>query len=90
VIVSFEDLVRETEPLMRRLADRLELTFSDELLEPTFNGQPIRADSSGPVHEHGVIRERAERPGLDPETERTIARGTDELYAKAMTQVLRP
>jgi hypothetical protein len=75
---------------MRRLAERLGLTFSDKLLVPTFNGRPIRADSSGPVHEHGVIRERAERPPLDPETETAIARGTDELYAKAMTFVLRP
>jgi Sulfotransferase family len=90
VVVSFEDLVRATEPLMRSLAERLGLTFTDELLVPTFNGRPIRADSSGPVHEHGVIQERAETPVLEPKTERTIARGTDELYEKALGQVLRP
>jgi hypothetical protein len=90
VVLSFGHLVRETEPLMRRLAQRLGLTFSAELLAPTFNGQPIRADSSSPVHEHGVIRERAEAPGLDGETEATIARGTDELYAKALQLVLDP
>jgi hypothetical protein len=42
------------------------------------------------VHEHGVIRERADAPGLDRETEATIANGTDELYAKARSFFLRP
>jgi Sulfotransferase family len=90
VILSFEQLVRETAPLMRRLAGRLGITFAEELLVPTFNGRPIRADSSGPVDRHGVIAERAERPRLDSQTETTIARGTDELYAKASGFFLRP
>ena len=49
-------------------------------------GQPL----VGPVDRHGVIAERAERPRLDSQTETTIARGTDELYAKASGFFLRP
>ena len=90
VIVSFEHLVRETEPMMRRLAARLGIAFSSELLVPTFNGRPIRADSSGPIHAYGVLRERADPPELDRETAATIARGTDGLYAKARALFLEP
>ena len=55
---------------MRRLAQRLGLTFSDELLVPTFNGQPIRADSSGAVHGYGVIRSPRSRPSSTPRPSR--------------------
>jgi hypothetical protein len=90
ILVSFEHLVEKTEPLMRRLAARLGLTFSDELLVPTFNGYPIRAASSGPVHEYGVLREPARRPELDAETDAEITRATDELYAAARSRFLEP
>jgi Sulfotransferase family len=90
VIVSFEQLVLETEPLMRLLAQRLGLAFSDELLVPTFNGQPIRADSSRPVYQYGVVSDRALVPKLDAPTEAAIVRVTDELYAKAQALFLEP
>jgi hypothetical protein len=90
IVVSFEHLVQETEPLMRRLAERLELTFSDELLVPTFNGHPIRAASSGAVHGYGVIPEPARRPDLDSETDDAITRATTELYAEARSRFLKP
>ena len=57
---------------MRRLAQRLGLTFSDELLVPTFNGRSIRAASSGAVQGYGVIPEPARRPELDSETDAAI------------------
>ena len=91
MIVSFEQLVRETEPLMRRLAERLGLTFSDELLVPTFNGQPIRADSSGAGAP--VRRDRGAGEPCPSSTRRpnaAIARATDELYARARSVFLEP
>ena len=44
--VRFEDLLVNTEETMRRLAAWLEIEFVDELLHPTFNGKPIRANTS--------------------------------------------
>jgi Sulfotransferase family len=90
VIVSFEHLVLDTEGIMRRLAQRLGLTFSDELLVPTFNGRPIRADSSRAVHQYGVVQDRAEPPRLDRAAEATIAETADTLYAKARSYFLEP
>jgi hypothetical protein len=90
IVVSFEQLVLETEPLMRRIAQRLGMAFSEELLVPTFNGRPIRADSSRPVYEYGVVSDRAALPELDASTEAAIARATDELYARARSILLEP
>jgi len=44
--VRFEDLLADTEETMRRLAAWLEVDFTDGLLHPTFNGLPIRANTS--------------------------------------------
>jgi hypothetical protein len=90
VVVSFEHLVLETEPLMRRIAEQLGLTFSDELLVPTFNGRPIRADSSRPVYQYGVVPDRAAPPELGAAVEAAIARATGELYASARSVLLEP
>jgi len=90
IVVSFEELVLETAPLMRRIARQLGLTFSDDLLVPTFNGRPIRADSSGPVYQYGVVHDRASPPELGASTEAAISRATDELYAKARSVLLEP
>jgi hypothetical protein len=86
-VLSFEQLVRETEATMRALCDYLGLTFSDELLTPTFNGLPIRADSSRRVESYGVVRDRAESPSLDPATLAAIEAGTAELYDRALSRL---
>jgi Sulfotransferase family len=90
LIVSFEQLVLETEAMMRSLAQQLGLTFTDELLVPTFNGQPIRADSSRPVYGYGVVHDRAAVPKLESRTEAAILLATDELYARARSVFLEP
>jgi Sulfotransferase family len=46
LMLTFEDLLKRTEPTMRRVAAFLEIDFLPELLVPTFNGQPIRANTS--------------------------------------------
>ena len=56
IIVAFEDLIDRTEPIMRRLARELGIAYTSILLEPTFNGRTIRANSSFATEESGVIK----------------------------------
>jgi hypothetical protein len=45
-MLRFDRLLGETEDTLRRIALWLDIEFVPELLEPTFNGRPIRANSS--------------------------------------------
>jgi Sulfotransferase family len=45
-VLAFDDLLARTEQTVRRLADWLEIEFRPELLQPTFNGRAIRANTS--------------------------------------------
>jgi len=55
--VVFEDLLTEPEATMRSLAAYLGIDFDPILTLPTFNGLPIKADSSFAVSGHGVSSE---------------------------------
>jgi hypothetical protein len=55
LILDFDQLVSQTEAVMSMFADRLGIGFSSVLLEPTFNGQPIGANSSFEAAPSGVI-----------------------------------
>ena len=70
VALTFEELVLDTETTMARLAARIGISMSACLLEPTFNGRPIRANSSYAVERHGVLTDRvgAYREQLDDAT----------------------
>lgn len=52
-VVRFEDLVTDTGPTLRSVADFLGIEFNDILLEPTLNGETWHGDSSFDKH-HGV------------------------------------
>jgi len=54
-LLRFEDLVSKTETVMRYLANFLEIDFDSILLAPTFNKDPILANTSF-RHEQGQIR----------------------------------
>src|SRR5581483_3316547 len=56
-LLRFDRLLGETEETMRRVAAWLDLDFVPELLEPTFNGRPIRANSSFADVTTGVSRQ---------------------------------
>jgi len=45
ITVIFEDLVAHTDGVMRRICDRVGLTYRDTLTRPTFNGIPIASNS---------------------------------------------
>jgi Sulfotransferase family len=85
LLLTYEQLLERPEAVMSRVAERIGITMSPELLQPTFNGRPIRANSSQAVERHGILpeRARASRSVLGADTvERieTMARG---LYERA-------
>jgi len=85
VVVTYENLVRDTERTMRLIADRIGISMAPVLLVPTFNGRPIRANSSGRVREYGVRPERVEawRGQLDAETIAQVEELAGSLYDQA-------
>ncbi len=88
LVITYEGLVLETEATMRHLADAIGISMSPILLEPTFNGRPIRANSSESVKGYGVVRERttAYRRALDPETIARIEERAGDLYSRVSSQ----
>jgi hypothetical protein len=84
--LRFEDLVGQTQNTMQRVADYLGISFHDCLLTPTFNGFPIKADSSYQVSGYGVIQEPLVRHQrlLTPAEMAEIDKLTGEVYAQAL------
>ena len=60
-ILTFEDLVSKTEPVMRYLAKFLGIRFENILLQPTFNKYPIRANTSFEAEQNGIINNTLQR-----------------------------
>jgi len=84
-LLTFEDLVSDTETVMRSLAEYLDISFHPSLLTPSFNGMPIKADSSFRVTGHGVSREPLSRfrELLSPEEISYIDERATPLYHEA-------
>jgi hypothetical protein len=55
IIISFEDLIQNTEAVMRLLADFLKIEFDDILTVPTFNRFPMVANTSFRPEKAGSI-----------------------------------
>jgi hypothetical protein len=60
-VVGFDALVTETEETMRALAGYLDIEFTPQLTQPTFNRYPIGANSSFAVTAPGVISDPVRR-----------------------------
>jgi Sulfotransferase family len=86
ILVTYEDLVLETEATMAALAARTGISMHPSLLEPTFNGRPVRANSSLGAAEHGVIagRANAHRQTLDDATQARIEELAGDLHGQAV------
>ena len=54
LVLTYEQLVGETEATLRGVAERVDLR-SPGLLVPTFNGRPTLANSTEPVERRGVL-----------------------------------
>ena len=85
VVVLYEELVRDPETVMGRIAGSIGIAMSPTLLVPTFNGRPIRANSGASAEGRGVLPERAEawRDDLDRSTTGRIDELTGDLYERA-------
>lgn len=70
IILSFEQLVGETEATMRALAQELSIPYDPILCEPTFNGRTMKANSSFAVEKTGLIAAPLERGSLLTNDER--------------------
>jgi sulfotransferase family protein len=51
---TYERLITDTEAVMREISQFLAIEFDPVSLNPTYLGQPIRANSSHPNEDHGV------------------------------------
>jgi hypothetical protein len=84
-IISFEDLIRRTEAVMRYLAEFLKIQFDDILLTPTFNKIPIKPNTSFKLENSGIMFSALERyKTLSPEEVEIIDDMTGEVYNEVM------
>ena len=60
-IIKFEELIQNTHKTMSDICQILKIDFSDSLLFPTFNKQPISANSAFPNEKQGIIKEPLNR-----------------------------
>jgi hypothetical protein len=84
-VITFEDLVRRTEAVMRYLADFLNLDFDDILLTPTFNKFPIKPNTSFKLEKPGIMVSALERyKTLSREELAAIEKATGEVYEEVL------
>ena len=89
-ILTFEDLIRKTESVMRCLAEFLEIKFEDILLVPTFNKYPIRANTSFEAEQNGIIDSTLNRYKTLAQDELEFIEGTTkELYGEILSLAIR-
>jgi len=89
-LIRVEDLVTNTEAVMRYLADFLGLRYDPVLLIPTFNGYPISTDSSFKVGKvEGVNRHKKEIPTLSSVQSKTITEMTKHDYMNFLNETVR-
>ena len=83
IALTYEDLVLDTAAVMARIAEQIGISMSPTLLVPTFNGRPIRANSSFHVERHGILADRASphHGGLNRDTIARIEDAAGDLYA---------
>jgi hypothetical protein len=91
IIVRFEDLVGDTARTMRSIARELHIAFDPILLTPTFNGRPIRANSSFAVETSGVLNDTLNRQKtLTAEERALVEQRCRAIYDQTCAASLRP
>jgi hypothetical protein len=90
VLLTYEQLVEEPDATIAALAERLGIEMVPELLTPSFNGRPIKANTSFSVSRYGVVaeRSRAYRDLLDAEEIAQVERLAGDLYERAAERAL--
>jgi hypothetical protein len=89
-VLTFEDLISKTRPVMQYLAEFLEIKFDNILLEPTFNKYSIRANTSFEAEKDGIIKSTLQRyKTLAPEELEFIENTSKELYGQVLSLAIR-
>jgi hypothetical protein len=89
IVIRFEDLVGNTERMMRAIAQELGIAYEPILQEPTFNGETMRANSSFAVDAPGIIDAPLKRQTmLDAEESRLIERSCMALYERTLANAM--
>jgi len=88
-IISFEDLIRSTEPVMSYLAAFLGIEFDRIILTPTFNKHPIEANTSFRLEKSGIMASTLSRyKTLTEEELQIIEKMTSADYQRALDQAV--
>jgi hypothetical protein len=89
IIIRFEDLISDTQSIMRHLAYFLDIKFDDILLMPTFNKFPIVANTSFRPEEPGIATSTLSRhKTLNLEEIKIIDEMTADDYQKIMNEAV--
>jgi hypothetical protein len=89
-LITFEDLIGETEKVMQHLADFIGIKFDEILLTPTFNKFPIKANTSFKAKKHGIINSTLNRyKNLNNEELEIIDRNTKDLYQRVLEMTVK-
>ncbi len=85
VVLTYEALLEDPEAAMSALAARVGIEPTPDLLVPTFNSRPIRANSSDAVERTGILPERRDafRDVLSADEIARIDRLAGDLYERA-------
>jgi hypothetical protein len=67
MVIAMHRMLEDVEATMRGVAEFLGIDFLSTLLTPTFNGLPIRANSSFRTERHGVLDAPLRRREAVPE-----------------------
>jgi len=87
-VITFEDLVKRTEAVMRYLAEFLDIAFDDILLTPTFNKTPIKPNTSFKLEKPGIMISALERyKTLSREELVVVERRTGAVYQEVLKTV---
>jgi hypothetical protein len=89
-IIKFEDLVSQTEAVMRYLTEFLGIEFDNILLAPTFNKFPIKAHNGFKEENDSVVNRRPSKQATLSEQEfRTIEKMTRETYPRVLIEAVK-
>lgn len=68
-IIQFEQLLHDTRGVMQNVAAWAGLTWDETLVEPTFQGQQIKANTAFTTTQYGVLKEPLKRGSVLPESD---------------------
>ena len=72
ILIKFDDLIKNTENIMRKICLELNINFEESLLSPTFNGNIINSNSS-----HKSVIGQIDKKVLQTKTNRQILSNDD-------------